>query len=231
MKLYLAHAKDPKIRRVASSGGFIRTMIMHLLRTGLIDSAIITQTGPKEGGFSPRKIVTSDPEELMDRRTTSVYFPTKAIKANDNQAIVILPCQQKLADLGTYIFELICCHLPKLTWTADLLGTPPVDWFAYRGDGWPGKVTISKNGKLTNKTPKFGPAHDGCKHCIRTHTKISDWVCADPWGLKDIGIGKTLVWAQTPRANTLMSIPELIVEELDSKIWVNRMNKQRKRHQ
>lgn len=48
-RLYIGHATDPEVRRTSASGGVLSSVLLHLLRTGRIDGAVVlgmSQTEP-----------------------------------------------------------------------------------------------------------------------------------------------------------------------------------------
>lgn len=245
MSTMLAWATDKQLRRNASSGGFTRAMLRFMLQTNTVDGAIIARTGPKNGGFAPDCIATDDPDELVDRRTCSVYYPVAPLAVQTDArllyAVTLLPCQVEALwamqgqgfyrEIG-YVFELLCHHTPTGEFTANVctaLKQPPTD-VAYRGNGWPGSITI--HGESTPYLAAWGKHASSmlhrCQRCRRTHSTESDWVVADPWGmLGDMGDGKTLVHANTHEAAELIDRAVeagcIAMESVDEELWHKRM--------
>lgn len=223
---YLAWATDDELRRNGSSGGFIRSMVLYLLSVGEIDEMILTRTGPEEGPFHPGCLATTDRQEIASRRSSSVYYPTDpfAVQLDSclRYAVTLLPCQveelRKKQARGewlnvAYVFELLCNHVPSAAWTSKLCESAEISdprRVVYRGDGWPGKVTIDDDHHVLflrawpRDVRDFGLAK--CQKCCRIYG-ASDWVCADPWGLSStmVGEGKTLVRTVTSMARRLFS--------------------------
>lgn len=249
----LAWSTDPVLRRAASSGGFTRAMLRWMLETNVVDGVLCARTGPPEGGFRPEAFVATDPEELADRRTASVYYPTEplAVPLDPRRlyAATLLPCQveqlramQKMSGGGAeigYVFELLCNYLPRREWTEQFFDpADPPEFVAYRGGGFPGKLTV--DGRARDFQPLWEPdvrrsGMHRCWSCTRT-CGAADWTVADPWGVcSKPGDGKTLVRVHTEAAKDLfdraVEAGAITYDRVDDILWEARMEQHARRRQ
>lgn len=251
---FLAWATDPELRRNASSGGFTRALLVWMLETNVVDGVLVARTGPREGGFRPEAVVVEDPDELTDRRTASVYYPTAPLSVQLDPrkcyAATLLPCQvERLAAMQargvrreiSYVAELLCHSMPRPEWTQflarRLTGFDDPQNVAYRGGAWPGRVTIDGESLpyLEAWRDQVGSMR-GCP-CSRTATSsAADWTVADPWNIPGPhGDGKTLVRIHSNCGRNLfgqlLAEGRIEAEALDEKVWQERMFKHAQRRQ
>ena len=223
-------------------------MLTYMLVTKTVDEVLVAKTGPKEGPFAPAFVATDDLDELRDRRTTSVYYPCEPgvvpLNSQLRYAITLLPCQveyaRRLQQRGfwkqvTYVFELLCNYMPSPAWTDEVfrrLGVSCGKSVAYRGDGWPGSITVDGRSVpylqiWSNDVKKWGSPH--CKRCRRTCGE-SDWVVADPWDIVgDMGAGKTLARVQTDEGRRLVAEAVeagfLVIEHINDAVFDQRIER------
>lgn len=77
LKVRTGHAADPAIRSIGASGGVTTAVLIHLLKSGRIDAAILVRQGipsPEEASV----IVATTPKEIMDS-AQSVYIPVSTL--------------------------------------------------------------------------------------------------------------------------------------------------------
>ncbi len=243
--VFLAWSTDAELRRNASSGGFVRGLLLYMLEAGVVDQVLIARTGPAGGGFAPGFVATDDPVELRDRRTASVYYPVDPwsvpLDPRLAYAATLLPCQvetlralQARGELMeiVYVVELLCHHTPTRDYTDAVLAelvVPSPRRVAYRGDGWPGNMTV--DGHSVTHMHAWGrhaaPMLARCRPCRRT-CGAADWTVADPWGLlANMGDGKTLVNIHTSSGGRVMRAAVahdyLAVQPVDPAAWPARM--------
>ena len=195
MSVYLAYSKYPDIRRSASSGGAVKSILLDLMESKRVDYVIITRMN----GRSPETIITDKKEEILNN-TNSIYQPTNPLSAlnrlskGKKYALVGLPCHihnlKRLQGYGIakeiiFTIALFCNHTPSKEWSDTITG----ESLSYRGEGspfvnslhnWPGE--------------KYMP--ETCRNCYLSRISDEADICAgDPWYYKnnDIGEGKTLV--------------------------------------
>jgi coenzyme F420 hydrogenase subunit beta len=231
--IYFAYSADEKIRFGASSGGFIKSLLVYLLESQTVDAAIITRTGDSSNPLVPETIITSLKEDIISTRTNSVYVinnPLKVLKAiepDKKYAFVGLPCQIKtlrtLQNTGNYlnitvIISLFCNHTPNIEFTKEILQKLDVKeqglkQIEYRGNGWPGGFTAL----LTNGQKKYIPLIEywsndldngplQCKYCSEIGRE-ADFYVGDPWNLeleRTDDKGASLVICRNSTATTLV---------------------------
>jgi len=232
--VYLAHANDDKIRFLSSSGGFCKSFLSYLLDKKIVDAAIVTRTGDPSSPLKAETIITNSREEILTPRTNSIYAPTnplgviRDLNPKKRYAIVGLGCHirelsemQERGKLSNILIKigLLCHHTPKLSFTEEVLkkaGIPVEDVFQiqYRGNGWPGGLTI-----LTRSgAKKFIPTDDywsndlsnGLAYCSRCSEICdnADVVACDPWNLgleEKEKNGMTLIFCRSKNLDDLVN--------------------------
>lgn len=225
MNTILTHAANQDIRRMASSGGLVKTLLAWLVESGQVDAAVIVRSG--DGArFRPEAIATDDLQVILSPLTNSTYYPVpmRAVLAGLNPsrryAACLLPCdaawlaaRRNRGEITCveFVVSLLCNAVPQPSFTAEILGRLGVDPSAvsslrYRGDGWPGCVTIHHGARQTTlgAVAAWGtvPPHipPTCLRCPCLTCPPCDLMAADPWGLAGIGDGKTLARLVTDRA-------------------------------
>ena len=232
--VYLAYSADKHIRFAASSGGFCKSFLVHLLKSEIIDGAIVTRTGSEQSPLIPETIITSSIEEILSSRTNSVYAPTnplaiaRKLDKEHKYALVGLGCHirdlvalQKKGMLKNIEIKigLLCHHVPNLEFTEEVLRKlgikkEEVRQIEYRGTGWPGGFTAY----LNDSTKRFISTDDywtnnlgnGSGYC-RVCSEIcgdADIVACDPWNLgleRGERLGKTLIFCRNNRLDSLVN--------------------------
>lgn len=175
--LMLLSAKDPDILNMASSGGVITRLLLHLYDTGIISGAIVARSNPKNPWLN-ETVIARDRESILGA-AGSRYSPTatnavlKALMNNHDDkkyAYVGLPCQiaslrlieQQNPALTNKILlriGLFCGKMTSVHGTRHLLsryGLKPesLKILHYREGKWPGYL-MARNRNLTVKIPYF----------------------------------------------------------------------------
>lgn len=174
---YIGHSTDYDIRYNSASGGLITQLLIFALEEGIIDGALVTRM-KKDNPLEPEVFIARTKEEIISA-SKSKYCPVpsnialKEILEEDGKfAVVGLPCHihgiRKAERTNKELKEKIVLHLGILcNHTANFLGTEfllqkfgvrkeDVKKLDYRGEGWPGGMTI----KLKNGSKKFIPEFD-----------------------------------------------------------------------
>jgi coenzyme F420 hydrogenase subunit beta len=111
---YISYATDPDIRERSTSGGLVTAILLHQLRSGLIDGAVVI-TSDQEQLWKGKPIVARTEDEIIGAMkskyaicpTNSVFSEIRDIPGK--YALVGLPCQihgfQKAAELDQRLKE------------------------------------------------------------------------------------------------------------------------------
>ena len=166
-QLFVAHAKDERIRGAATSGGAVTGLLVSLLTAGRIDGAVVISPDPVQP-YRMRGVLATTPEEVINA-AQSKYCLTPSLEVlqllrrrQGKFAVVGLPCQMhglrklQLADsaLAGKIDCLLglCCHCNMAPNAhLEVLATRGIDpreieRFEFRGGGWPGGFWVRTRG-------------------------------------------------------------------------------------
>lgn len=208
LNCYLAHSPDDNVRLDAASGGFITGLMLHLMKKGQADGAIVARCQGKDPWIAKSFIATTR-EELLSARA-SKYAPVSScvtlrevLKRPGRYVFVGTPCMveglRKLQDLMPALKEqivlaigLVCAGMASRQSTLAYLQRYNVDLndaykISYRGEGWPGyfRVFNTENQVILRK-PLLGGSLDLVvpgDHYLRC------WNCLDHWGrFSDIAV-------------------------------------------
>lgn len=197
---YLAHSPDDGVRLDASSGGFITGLILHLMKKGQADGAIVARCQGKYPWIAKSFIATTR-EELLSARA-SKYAPVSScvalkdvLEKPGRYVFVGTPCMveglRKIQDLIPEMKEkillaigLVCAGMASRQSTIAFLQRYGVNLdqayrIVYRGGGWPGYFRVfDEKGKIILKKPLLGGSLDLVvpgDHYLRCYN------CLDPW--------------------------------------------------
>jgi len=223
-RVWLAWAEDAELRRVGSSGGFVRAMLGYMLEGGrwLERASIVRMPG--------RRVTVRDGGALRGRDTASVYLPVFAPVPEEADAATVLPCEPTRP--GIWRFELLCHHV----FAEGTCGH--VRYF--RGGGFPGYWEDREGGAHPYPKGLPGGMAECCRFCARDGTEDADFVCADPWHYRRgralaemVGDGMTLVLAQSAAARRVLAeaagCGAIGLRPVSLEFWEMRMEKHRKR--
>jgi coenzyme F420 hydrogenase subunit beta len=222
---YMGHATDLGIRQNSASGGLITGLLIFAIEEGIIDGALVTimsDTHPLE----PEVFIARTKDEIISA-SKSKYCPVPAnIALKDVReekgkfAAIGLPCHiqgirkaeiinKKLAKKIVLHLGLFCNHGSTFSATNYLLKkmnlkNKDVKRIDYRGEGWPGGMSITlKNGKK-KFIRHFDPFYWGhvfnkyflttrCALCNDKTCELSDISFADAWHLSDSKMGESII--------------------------------------
>lgn len=95
----LAYAADGTLRERSASGGAVTGLLLHLLESGKIDGALVTEGYVEEQQFKTRFIIATNREELLrsqGSKYVTVHFNRDAVpllrEFEGKLAVVALPC-------------------------------------------------------------------------------------------------------------------------------------------
>lgn len=209
LDVFTGAALDPATRYEGSSGGAISALLIHALRTGLVDRVVQIGADPK----APTRnvvVVSRTPEEVLSRAgsrytASSPLTDIKAIVADGGRlAFVGKPCDasalRRLARLDPVVAERVplilsffCGGIPSHDGVGRILarlGVPAdeVKAFRFRGRGWPGNcVAETADGAAEMSYAESWGGYLSkevqfrCKICPDAVGGVADIACADAW--------------------------------------------------
>lgn len=171
LNCYIGHATNYEIRYNSASGGLVTALLIFALEEGIIDGALVTKMSD-EKPLEPQPFIARNRREVISA-AKSKYCPVPAnialqdILENEGKyAVVGLPCHlhgiRKAEMINKKLNERIVLHIGLFCGkNISFLGTQfllqgmkvkeeEVEKLDYRGEGWPGSMTI----QLTNKQRK-----------------------------------------------------------------------------
>lgn len=209
-------AADPALRRRASSGGALSTILRHLLDTGVV--ARVVQTGPDPARPIANATVVSATAEAVAAAAGSRYAPSAPLAGLPGlideaapAAFVGKPCDvaalralmrrdPRIARAFPVALSFFCAGVPSLTGARAILSAMGVDEadvtaFRYRGEGWPGHAA-ARLADGAERRMSYADSWGGilskhlqfrCKICPDGVGEFADIVCADAWVCDESG--------------------------------------------
>jgi coenzyme F420 hydrogenase subunit beta len=247
LSCYVGHATDYDIRYNSSSGGLVTQLLIFALEEGIIDGALVTKMSDKNP-LEPEVIVARTEEEIISAMG-SKYCPVPAniglkeiLKEDGRFAVVGLPCHihgiRKAEQINKNLKEKIVLHLGLLCGHApNFMGTDfflkklnikkeDVKKLDYRGEGWPGNITITLKddreiviSRVGSERPPSINLHyetafhlhffqKRCLVCCDGICELADISFGDTWRLPELvsgeKIGKSLIISRTEIGERLL---------------------------
>lgn len=232
LRVWQAHAVNPELRHLGSSGGALSALTAYLLDHGA-PGAVVVRAGP--GTRTTGLVVRSAgdvPATAASRYAPASTLATFANAGDENLALVCRPCEASALrslrpDEGDRppVLSFFCAGVPNQWATDDLVRELGADVGAvvdvrYRGNGWPGRFTVTdRSGRTWSTTYDDSWGHhlgrrlqDRCKICPDGVGESADVSAADLWEADERGYpvfddapGRSLVIARTPRGVALVS--------------------------
>lgn len=257
IKCYVGHASDFDIRFNSASGGLVTSLLIFALENGIIDGALVTKMG-NGNPLKPRVFIARTKREIISA-AKSKYCPVAAninlreiLNEDGIFAVVGLPCHiqgirkaetinEKLKNKILLHFGLICNHSPTFSATEFLLRKmklkkSDVKKIDYRGEGWPGGMSITLKNDRKYFVPESNPFYWGylfCsyffpKRCILCNDKIcelSDISFGDAWHLSNNKIGESIVISRSKLGEDLLqkatTSNKIQLQEVDNSQIIN----------
>ena len=227
----LGASADDEIRRESASGGLVTALLLDQLASGAIDGAVVVAASQNRP-FHTRAFLARTPDDIIAARS-SKYLPASACSALSEVAstpgkfaFVGKPCEisslERLCDKLPVLLErvaikiaIFCAQTPSRMRTRELIeerGLRPeeIKRIAYRGGGWPGKLSLwGKDRLLHNEN-----YHEAWEFLASGLPSIACFLCGDgtginadisvgdPWGLPDsinAGEGLSLALVRTDK--------------------------------
>ncbi len=237
VNIYTGSSKNKDIRFNSSSGGLVTQLLIFALESKLIDGALVTRMS-KTSPLEPEPFIATTREEILEA-SKSKYCPVPvniALKSIINSelkkiAVVGLPCHihgiRKAEQINKVLKMKIRLHLGlfcasgKSFLATDFqlkrmhINKMDVANISYRGQGWPGKMTImSRDGNevsesysvyYDNKFASFTPWR--CSVCPDEASELADISFGDAWInaiKKNDLLGTSLIISRTVEGDNIL---------------------------
>lgn len=203
-KCYVAHSSDDDLRFHCASGGVVTTLLLYMLRTKLIDGAIVTRFA-KGNPLAVETIIATTEQEIIEAKS-SKYCPVhmdgiiRQLKNFEGKvAFVGLPCQiqtlRNIEDKHSWLINKVILHIGlycsggKDTRALNYLlkkngfKREGIKTFAYRDDGCLGYVKATYDTEKDNKSVPYAQAYnllhsyfkpERCVQCIDHFAYLAD---------------------------------------------------------
>jgi coenzyme F420 hydrogenase subunit beta len=210
---YYAHSRDPVVRSRASSGGFVSSLCIYLLESGLVDGILHVGAG---ADYRDNRLRISRDRESVIGNASSRYAPALVLSdilqilegSTETYCFVGKPCDvQAVKKLLlrypvhegriAYFAAIFCAGIPSFNATDDLVSRASKDEaprsVQYRGDGWPGffKATWNDGSEYRlSYNESWGEVlgrkcNFRCKICPDGIGLLADFSVGDAWETKD----------------------------------------------
>lgn len=235
LNCYTGYAADYNVRYNAASGGLVTALLIFAVEEGLINGVLVTCMS-KENPLEPEPFIAKTREEIISA-ARSKYCPVPAnialreiLKEDGKYAVVGLPCHihgirkaEKVdkalkAKISLHL-GIFCGHSPGFLATEFLLwqrgiAKEDVVKIDYRGEGWPGGVSIYlRNGKKIflphfevwgSLDLVFIPRR--CMLCCDGAGELADISLGDAWlpEFSDDKSGTSVIVSRTPKGEELL---------------------------
>ncbi len=207
---YAGYAKDQYLRRRASSGGLVPSILAHLIESGGVD-AVLSLVDDPEAPLRPKASWITTVAELHGS-TGSRYTPVSPLAAlrdlpdgPSRIALVGLPChlwglrllekngflknRQIVLKLGLFCGCTPSGHAIEFMLGKNGIQPRDVTKVSYRGNGWPGGLTVkTRNGEVFYPQEEIWPflsspyfRNHHCFFCKDFFAHLSDLSFGDAW--------------------------------------------------
>ena len=240
LNCYVSHSIDQNLRYSSASGGLASQILISALEQGLIDGALVTRMN-SANPLESEAFIARSAKEIMDA-SKSKYCPVAANYAlkdimheKGKFAVVGLPCHLHGVRKAEQLFPtlkkkivlhlgLMCSHMVSFTGTEFVVGKlhvkkNDVKGIAYRGNGWPGGMTV-KTARGTTSIPLVGnwrsywPVFSSflftpmrCTMCPDQLAELADVSLGDAWlpEFKGDKVGESILVTRTAFAESLLT--------------------------
>lgn len=235
LEIWEGHAADPEIRFRGSSGGVLTALALFCLDRE--DMASVLHTAMDESTPWTNKTVQSHNRTELLARTGSRYAPSspceglQQIEDSSKPCVFIgKPCDASAVSMLSssrpqlsrkigLSLTFFCAGTPSTKGTLDLLKSldaPPhqVSAVRYRGDGWPGKFSVSGSNGTNGKSLSYQDSWSRlagyrplrCHLCPDGLGQSADISCGDAWErFSDTpNPGRSIVIVRTPRGRDIL---------------------------
>ncbi|MBS7630251.1 Coenzyme F420 hydrogenase/dehydrogenase, beta subunit C-terminal domain [Candidatus Bathyarchaeota archaeon] len=241
LSTYVGESCDINVRFNSSSGGLASHILIYALEKQIIDGAIVTRMN-REKPLETETFIARTSGEILEA-SKSKYCPVtsnkvlKHILREDGRfAIIGLPCHIHGIRKAENIYKplqnkivlhigLMCSHEVNFRGTEFLIGKmhinkKDVKQIAYRGNGWPGGMSVTLRDNSLVKIPLFGSWHSywpvfssffftpiRCFMCPDQTAELADISLGDAWlpELMNDKTGKSIIVSRTEKAEQILS--------------------------
>ncbi len=244
LSCHVGYASDSCIRESSTSGGVISQLLIFALERKLIDGAVVTRMR-KDNALIPEAFIARSREEILEA-ANSKYCPVatnvcinEILKTQGRYAVVGLPCHlegmRKAEALSPVLKQRVVLHLGLLcSHTVDFAGiyflmkkigvkNGDVQKIAYRGNGWPGFLSVETKDGSHVKMPLVGSWHAywplfssffftpmRCTMCPDQAAEFADLSFGDAWlpELKREKYGTSIIISRTSGGQNLIDLAQ-----------------------
>jgi len=243
LNCYTGYATDYDVRYNSASGGLVTASLIFALEEGLINGALVTRMS-KENPLEPQPFIAKTKDEIIFA-SKSKYCPVPAnmalreiLKEDGRYAVIGLPCHihgvRKAEEVDSTLkarislhLGIFCIHTPDFRATEFLLwqrgiAKDDVVKIDYRGEGWPGGVSIY----LRDGHRIFIPHSDAwkvwnlaffprrCTLCCDGASELADISFGDAWApeFSNDKNGTSAIISRTPKGEKLLQ--RMVTEEI-----------------
>lgn len=239
---YVGHSNDSDIRYNSTSGGIASQLLISALEKGIIDGAIVVRM-KKDRPLETEVVMARTRKEILDA-SKSKYCPIASnealkqiLKKNGRFAVVGLPCHihgiRKAEEVCKILKErivlrigLMCSHMVSFAGTEFILEKLGIDKkqvkaLSYRGNGWPGGMSVEVNDGSNFSIPLLGTWNSywsifsshfftpiRCEMCPDQTAELADISLGDAWlpELRHDRIGESIIVTRTKIAEDILSL-------------------------
>lgn len=247
LECYVGYSNDRFIRYNSSSGGMVTELLVFALEEGLVDGVLVVRMN-KDKPLQPEPFIARTKAQMISA-SKSKYCPVpanvalKEIRSQSGKfAVVGLPCHihgirkaeildKRLREKILFHLGLFCTHTVNFVGTEVLLHKFGIDKrvvkkFDYRGNGWPGNLSVTLSNKQTVRGREgdfrkewwnplfsrffFTPLR--CMCCSDLTNELSDLSFGDAWLreiLKKDKIGTSLVISRSEIGEEILKRAEV----------------------
>jgi coenzyme F420 hydrogenase subunit beta len=237
---YVGYAADRDVRYASASGGVATALLAFALENDVIDGALVTRMR-RDNPLEPEAFVAHSVDEIRSA-ARSKYSPVaanvalRAIAREPGRfAVVGLPCHihglRKAAAASPVVQKrvvlcigLLCSHMVAFAGIYHLLRKLRVDAarvrsISYRGEGWPGGLTIQLDRGESRRLPLTNSWHGywslfssffftptRCTMCPDQAAELADISLGDAWlpEFRSDHLGRSLVISRTAAGQHLL---------------------------
>mgnify|MGYP002395996033 CR=1 FL=1 len=239
---YIGHSNDVDTRYNSASGGIASQLLISALERGIINGAVVVQM-KSDRPLETEAFIARTRKQVLDA-SKSKYCPVtlsealkQILKEDGKFAVVGLPCHihgiRKAEEVCKTLKErivlhagLMCSHAVSFIGTEFLLeklgiNKRQVKSLSYRGNGWPGGMSVKVKDDSNVSIPLLGSLHSywaifssffftptRCLMCPDQTAELADISLGDAWlpELRRDRIGKSIIVTRTKIAEDILSL-------------------------